>query len=107
MRQTELLNMQEVISYGGYDQWLSYHTGADTKTPMKDYIRELCEEHGYDPMGDDMRELEGELMFCMEQYSKLLYAYYTEVGVTSIAEADAVSVMATLHNDMNNDLEVI
>jgi hypothetical protein len=53
-----------------------------------------------------MSELEGELMFCIEQYSKLLYAYYRDAGVSTMEEADAVSIMATMQEDMNNDLIV-
>ena len=105
MKQTALLNMQEVISFESYDRFISdkRDSESDTQRPSCRYIRDICEENGYEPTGSDMGELEGELMFCIEQYSKLLYAYYTEVGVSTMAEANAVSIMATLHNDMTDD----
>lgn len=109
MRQTELLNMQEAISFEGYDRWITLNRDekcAGVQRPSYRYIRDICEENGYEPTGYDMEELEGELMFCIEQYSKLLYAYYTNAGVSTMEEADAVSIMATMQEDMNNDLIV-
>jgi len=108
MRQTELMNMQDMISFESYDRWISDNRDAesDTHRPACRYIRDICEESGYEPTGSDMGELEGELMFCIEQYSKLLYAYYRDAGVSTMAEADAVSIMATMNEDMNNDLIV-
>ena len=103
MRQTELLNMQNVISFENYDKWLSDNARMDTSTPMQEYIIEICAENGYAPLGDDMSELMGELMFCIEQYSKLLYAYYRDAVVTSMDEANAVSIMATMQEDMRED----
>ena len=107
MKQTELIIMQDVISFESYDKWLSDNARLDTATPALNYVRDICDEYGYDPLGDDLSELIGELMFCLEQYSALLYAYYRDAGVTSMDEANAVSIMATLQNDMNNDLEII
>jgi len=106
MRQTELLNMQEAISFESYDRWVSLNSEEESNTqrPAVRYIRDKCEENYCEPTGDDMIELEGELMFCIEQYSKLLYAYYRDAGVSTMAEADAVSIMATMNEDMNNDL---
>jgi len=105
MRQTELLNIQEAISFEGYDRWITLNRDEeDSHRPAYRYIRDICEENGYEPTGSDMSELEGELMFCIEQYSKLLYAYYRDAGVSTMAEADAVSIMATMNEDMNNDL---
>jgi len=108
MRQTELLDMQEAISFEGYDRWIAMNRDEESSghRPAVRYIRDICEENGYEPTGDDMSELEGELMFCIEQYSKLLYAYYRDAGVSTMAEADAVSIMATMQEDMNNDLIV-
>ena len=108
MRQTELLNMQDVISFEGYDRWITLNRETESygQRPVCRYIRDICEENGYEPTGDDMSELEGELMFCIEQYSKLLYAYYRDARVSTMAEADAVSIMATMNEDMNNDLIV-
>ena len=106
MRQTELLNMQDVISFEEYDRWITLNRDTDESSrhrPEVRYIRDICEENGYDPTGDDMEELEGELMFCIEQYSKLLYAYYDEIGVFTAAEADAIHIMAGLNNDMQHD----
>ena len=107
MKQTELIIMQDIISFENYDRWLSDNAHRDTATPLLDYVRDICEENGYDPLGDDLSELIGELMFCIEMYSKLLYAYYRDAGVTSLDEANAVSIMATMANDLNNDLGVI
>ena len=107
MTQIELLVMQEIISFESYDKWLSDNARLDTATPALNYVRDICEENGYDPLGDDLSELIGELMFCLEQYSTLLYAYYRDAGVTSMDEANAVSIMATMANDSNNDLGVI
>ena len=109
MRQTELLNMQEAISFEGYDRWITMNRDekcSGVQRPVYRYIRDTCEENGYEPTGYDMGELEGELMFCIEQYSKLLYAYYRDAGVSTMEEADAVSIMATMQEDMNNDLIV-
>jgi uncharacterized protein YggL (DUF469 family) len=107
MRQTELLNIQEAISFEGYDRWITLNRDEeDSHRPAYRYIRDICEENGYEPTGSDMSELEGELMFCIEQYSKLLYAYYRDAGVSTMEEADAVSIMATMQEDMNNDLIV-
>ena len=103
MKQTALLNMQEVISFESYDRWLTENSEAVSGAPVYCYVREMCEDNGYEPTGDDMGELEGELMFCIEQYSTLLYAYYREAGVHTVQEANAVSIMATLHNDMTDD----
>jgi len=103
MRQTELMNMQDVVSFESYDKWLSDNARMDTSTPMQEYIIEICAENGYVPLGDDMSELMGELMFCIEQYSKLLYAYYRDAGVISMDEANAVSIMATMHEEMRED----
>ena len=105
MRQTELLNMQDVISFESYDKWITLNRDEESEAhrPSCRYIRDICEENGYEPTGSDMGELEGELMFCIEQYSTLLYAYYRDVGVSTMAEADAISIMATLHNDMTDD----
>ncbi len=103
MKQTELLNVQDVISFESYDRWLTENSDSDLGAPVYCYIREMCEDNGYEPTGDDMRELEGELLFCIEQYSKLLYAYYREAEVHTMQEANAVSIMATLHNDMTDD----
>jgi len=107
MKQTELIIMQDIISFESYDKWLSDNARLDTATPALEYVRDICDENGFYPLGDDLSELMGELMFCLEQYSKLLYAYYRDAGVTSMDEANAVSIMATLQNDMNNDLGVI
>ena len=107
MTQIELLVMQEIISFESYDKWLSDNARLDTATPALNYVRDICDEYGYDPLGDDLSELIGELMFCLEQYSKLLYAYYRDAGVTSMDEANAVSIMATMANDLNNELGVI
>ena len=107
MKQTELIIMQDVISFESYDRWLSDNARLDTATPALEYVRDICDENGYYPLGDDLSELIGELMFCIEQYSKLLYAYYRDAGVTSMDEANAVSIMATMANDSNNDLGVI
>lgn len=106
MRQTELLNMQEMVSFEGYDRWITLNRNEESSShrPAVRYIRDICEENGYEPTGDDMSELEGELMFCIEQYSAVLYMYYTHVGVSTMAEADSVSIMATMVEDMNNDL---
>jgi uncharacterized protein YggL (DUF469 family) len=107
MRQTELLNIQEAISFEGYDRWITLNRDEeDSHRPAYRYIRDICEENGYEPTGSDMSELEGELMFCIEQYSKLLYAYYRDAVVSTMEEADAVSIMATMQEDMNNDLIV-
>jgi len=108
MRQTELLNIQEAISFEGYDRWITMNRDEECSghRPAYRYIRDICEENGYEPTGSDMSELEGELMFCIEQYSKLLYAYYRDAGVSTMEEADAVSIMATMNEDMNNDLIV-
>jgi hypothetical protein len=105
MRQTELLNMVDTISYESYDRWITDNrdSESDTHRPAYRYIRDICEENGYEPTGSDMGELEGELMFCIEQYSTLLYTYYTHAGVSTVAEADAVSIMATMHEDMRGD----
>jgi len=107
MKQTELIIMQDVISFESYDRWLTDNSEAVSGAPVYCYVREMCEDNGYEPTGDDMRELEGELMFCIEMYSKLLYAYYRDAGVHTVQEANAVSIMATLQNDLNNDLEII
>ncbi len=109
MRQVELLVMQDVISFESYDRWLgdAVSRGAETCTPMDHYIIDVCDDNGYYPTGGDMVELRGELLFQLEQYSALLYAYYQEVGVYSVEAADAVSIMATLALDMDNDLGVI
>ena len=109
MKQTELMNMQDIISFEGYDRWVSeqvFHEN-DTTAPMLNYIERLCEDNGYEPTRGDMTEMLGELTFCIEQYSTLLYTYYTHAGVTSVAEADAVHIMATMNEDMNNDLAMI
>jgi hypothetical protein len=50
-----------------------------------------------------MSELISEVLFCIEQYSPLLYAYYRDACVSSMDEANAVSIMATMHNDMTDD----
>jgi len=109
MKQVELLVMQDVISFESYDRWVSLNSEeeSDAHRPPYRYIRDKCEENYYEPTGDDMRELEGELMFCIEQYSTLLYAYYRDAEVHTMQEANVVSIMATLQNDMNNDLEII
>ena len=107
MKQVELLVMQDVISFESYDKWLSDNARLDTATPALEYVRDICDENGYYPLGDDLSELMGELMFCLEQYSALLYEYYRDAGDTSMDESNAVSIMATLQNDMNNDLGVI
>ena len=108
MKQTELIIMQDVISFESYDRWITLHRDEESEyRPTWLYIRDICEEHGYEPTGDDTRELEGELMFCIEMYSKLLYAYYRDAGVSTMEEAEAVSIMATIANEMNNDLEII
>jgi hypothetical protein len=106
MRQTELLNMVDVVSFESYDKWLSDNAQMDTVTPREEYIIEICAENGYVPLVDDMSELMGELMFCIEQYSTLLYTYYTHAGVYTMDEANAVSIMATMQEDMNSDLIV-
>jgi len=107
MKQTELVIMQDVISFESYDRWLSDNAHMDTAMPLMDYVRAMCEEQGYEPLSDDMSELISEVLFCIEQYSPLLYAYYRDACVSSMDEANAVSIMATLANDMNNDLGVI
>ncbi len=107
MTQIELLVMQDIISFESYDKWLSDNARLVTATPALEYVRDICDENGYYPLGGDLSELEGELMFCLEQYSALLYAYYRDAGVTSMDEANAVSIMATMANDLNNDLGVI
>ena len=105
MRQTELMNMQDVISFESYDRWITMNRddASSGHRPACRYIRDICEENGYEPTGDDMGELEGELMFCIEQYSTLLYTYYTQAGVSTMEEAEAVSIMATMHEDMRED----
>ena len=105
MRQTELLNMQDVISFEEYDRWITLNRDEESygHGPVCRYLWDICEENGYEPTGDDMEELEGELMFCIEQYSTLLYVYYMQVGVLTTAEADATHIMAGLHNDMQHD----
>ena len=105
MKQTELANMQDVISFEGYDRWVSDAKALenDTTMPMFHYIEEVCYDNGYEPTQGDMTELLGELTFCIEQYSTLLYTYYTHAGVTSAVEAEAVHIMATMYEDMKDD----
>ena len=105
MRQTELLDMQEAISFEGYDRWITMNRDeeSDTQRPAVRYIRDICEENGYEPTGSDMGELKGELMFLIEQYSELLYRFYTHVGCTSATEADVVHIMAGMQEEMRED----
>jgi len=105
MRQTELLNMVDFISFEGYDRWVTDNSKHTVYDPMHTYIYEVCEENGYAPTSADVIELAGELMFLIEQYSTLLYTYYTHAGVSNAAEANAVSIMATLHEDMREDAQ--
>jgi hypothetical protein len=103
MRQTELLNMVDAISYEGYDRWVTDNSKHTVYDPMHTYIYEACQENGYEPTGSDMGELRSELMFLIEQYSELLYRFYTHVGCTSATEADVVHIMAGMQEEMRED----
>ena len=103
MRQTELLNMVDAISYEGYDRWVTDNAKHTVYDPMHTYIYEACQENGYEPTGSDMGELRSELMFLIEQYSELLYRFYTHVGCTSATEADVVHIMAGMQEEMRED----
>jgi hypothetical protein len=103
MRQTELLNMQDFISYESYDRWVTDNSKHTVYDPIHTYIYEVCEDNGYEPTGSDMDELRGELMFLIEQYSALLYRFYTHVGCTSAAEADIVHIMAGMQEEIRED----
>jgi hypothetical protein len=55
MRQTELLNIQEAISFEGYDRWVTMNRDEDdSHRPAYRYIRDICEESGYEPTGSDI-----------------------------------------------------
>ena len=103
MRQTELLNMQDFISYESYDRWVTDNSKHTVYDPMNTYIYEACEENCYAPTSADVRELPSELMFLVEQYSTLLYRFYAHVGCTSAAEADVVHIMAGMQEEMRED----
>jgi len=105
MRQTELLNMVDFISFEGYDRWVTDNSKHTVYDPMHTYIYEVCEENGYVPTSADAKELAGELMFLIEQYSELLYRFYQHVGCTSAAEADVVHIMATMQEEMREDAQ--
>ena len=106
MRQTELMIMQDAISFASYDRWVGQNKDIEhnTSCPLYEYVKEMCHDNGYEPCGGDMNELEGELLFLIEQYSKLLYNFYTHVGPRSIAEADVAHIMATMHEDLAHEV---
>ena len=107
MRQTELLNMQDVLSFAAYDAWVGNNSADDGSDPIKAYILETCDDNGYVPISSDMIELEGEVLFLIEQYSTLLYNFYTHVGFENVGQANVAHIMATMHEDNNNDLAMI
>lgn len=103
MRQTELLNMVDFISFEGYDRWVTDNSKHTVYDPMNTYIYEACEENCYAATSADVRELTSELMFLIEQYSELLYRFYQHVGCTSATEADVVHIMAGMQEEMRED----